>query len=625
MCKSNLSLLLILLFIVTSTVYGASNKNKIKTKKYKIFISDFKPQNIAKKHLYFAKSIPRSIRVVLKRKHELVYKQKNPGAEQLKEKGFDLIIKGWLIQKKGNFAVEFFVINLQTNSLIILADASGYADRRIFDLIDTIGNNIINILKQPMGKLRSDPKIVSISKKGNISKKQLKGANLSGRNMRGIRIANTDISEAKFKKANLEGASLRNSNLKKTDFTEANLKDADLQYSDLSFVKFINTDLRGTDFENAIIYKTNFTGAKMDYIGDVNIGFMGLNGAYGWFLAEGRIYKNFFLGARAGYSADETNSGEKLQVIPVYLTAKYYFIDKSIFSNPFLRSYIGIGLGYKFPIKGDIKGFNSVVFAGVEIFIANTFSFFAELSAVYNQVRIKPTGGAGFKFYLPSISTPSADEKRVISTVTKIEREQIQQEGQKTQKIENSSFSFIGIKFGAGMSSLLQKADTEIPEALKMGPKLSYSFGARWFLFPDRKIGVIADIEYVNLGGKQSSDTIEGTTHLSYVSFNALFGLMFSEIYFGLGIYAGIPVGAIAAYEKPDENEIDVYEMYKRVDFGGIFTAGYMFTFRKFKMFVGIDFKMSILTAYRELETVATPENYSVRNWSVTATMGFGI
>ncbi len=630
MRKIYILVLILCLFCLSVTAFSASKKPRIKKdkieiqKKYRIFIPSFSIHKSAGKHVFFGVSIPKSLRAVLRKKHKVTYKKEYPGEDKLLEQGFELVVRGWLMVKNGLFVVEFFVINLRTKSVIVLADATGYADRRIFNLIDTIALNISTILKQPMGKLRNNPRIVSITKRGKLTKKQLKGSDLSSRNLRNIRFTHMDVSKVNFTKTNLQNSSLKDSNLRRTNFTRANLKGANLTYSDLSFAKFILADLRGVRFDNAVIYKADFTGAKMDFIGDVNIGFLGLNGAFGWFAAQGRLYKNIHIGARIGYSYDSDNEYHDL---PVILTFTFNFFDKSTFSNPSIRPYIGIGLGYSFALTKDGENrFISTVFAGAEFFMASSVSLLVETGVVYNQVKLKPTVGAGLNFYLPSPKTNDPNKKLIISTVTRIVKDKKGETNAKNRKEavkQDSLFTFFGVKMSVGVSSMLQTADTDISDNLSMGLKISYTFGARWFYFK-KTIGFILDLEYVNVGGSQNTDAIQGTTHVSFVSVNAMFGLKFSRFYLGLGVYGGIPVGAEVIYTKP-ENEVDVYEMYKRVDFGGIFSTGYFFVFDRFKMFVGVDFRMSILNAYRELGTVSAPENYTIRHWTVLATFGFGM
>ncbi len=655
-----ISIVVLLLLIFSSILSGAEKQKDIR---YKVSISNFNAKKIPTSINYFKSSLPRSIRTVLRKNHEVIYSSKNINLEKLKDNNFDLQIKGWLIKRKNDFIVEFFVINVKTNSLLILADITGDADRRIFDLVDTMVKNLNRILKKPISELQKNPEIISIDRKGKISLKKLAGADLDNRNLIGVNLSklnmsgasfknanlskskfiNADLTNANFSGANLSGADLSGAKLKGAIFTKANLTDttikktdlsninfsgvnlekANLTDSDLSFTSFNKAELSRTNLNNTVLYKTNFTGAKgLGNVGDINIGLQGMFGAYGWFTVEGRIYKNFFVGMKIGYAQDTENS--ELKNLPIFITATYYLFDYSTFSKPVFRPYISIGMGYRIGLSEESSdGFISALYIGAELFLATRLSIYADGGAFYNGSTFYPTVGAGLRIHLPNIAST---QKLIVSNTRKVS-EKVKQ---KTKKSKTEDFKFLAVKVGIGMSYLLQSTEEEISDNMKFGFKLiSYSIGARFFYLWKNSYGIIADIEYLDIGGAQRNDETNGThgvTHIHYVSFNVLFGLKFFEnFYFGIGVYLGIPVGAQVKYTEPYESEADIYEMYKRLDFGGMFTITYMFHFKGFSLFFGMDFKMSILSVYRELDTMLVPEDYAVRNIAILINIGFGM
>lgn len=647
------------LLLLCTNFFGAE-KQSIKTtgKKYKIFLSDFRGRKIPQKFSFFTSSLPRSIRTVLKNNHKVKYSKKSLSRKKLANKGYELVIKGWLIKKGNDFVVEFFIIHIKTNSILILADITGDADRRIFDLVDLMCNNITKILNKQIDKLKADPEIISIDREGKISVKKLANSDLSERNLSNINLSNLNISSADLKNSNLRNSELRNSDLSKTDFTGADLRNADLSGANLKGAVFKNTKLKGANlsntdlsgmnfkgydlrnvnftdttlsntdftkadltaakFNNAIIYKTNFNNAKLDNLGDFNIGLQGFFGAFGWFTAEGRIYKNFFVGIKAGYSAEMQGENKNLSVL---ITSTFYLLDYSVFNKPLFRPYIGFGSGYRFSLNHNgAHSFISAVYAGVEFFPAHRLSLYFDAGGFYNGDTFYPSIGAGVRIHLPNIKSEDYGKVTILRT------EKAKKMQSKEQTKSKQFFKLLAIKFSAGISMLYQSADNEIPEDLKMGMKFSYGLGARFFFLRDNFYGFIADIEYLDLGGRQNSDSITGITHIHYFSINALFALKpFNNFFVGLGFYFAIPVGAQVNYSKPSETNADVYEMYKNPDFGGIFSVSYIFDLNEFYFFAGMDFRISIVNVYRELDTIVAPYNYAVRNLAVLINVGVGL
>lgn len=94
----------------------------------------------------------------------------------------------------------------------------------------------------------------------------LKGANLSGRDLRSVNLSGADLtgadlsgcdlrladlSSAKLTGANLQDADLRNADLTNADLTGANLADADLRQVDLSTAQLAGANLSGVDLRDA--------------------------------------------------------------------------------------------------------------------------------------------------------------------------------------------------------------------------------------------------------------------------------------------------------------------------------------------------------------------------------------
>lgn len=631
-----ISAIICLLFItVNEQIHCAQisqNPSSENYKKYKIFLEKFSTHKSAKNFSFLSIGIPRSIRNVLGRQHTIVFNEKKISTAKLLKNKFELIIKGWLKKKGNDFIIEFFVIDIKTNSILILADATGETDRRLYDLIDRMCGNIIRILKKSKGRLIAKPEIISIDREGNISVKVLKGSDLSSRNLQNLNLSNLNISEANLSNSNLQNSQLRNSNLNRTDLSGANLNNSDLSNSNLRGANLSSSQVRGTNFRNAQFYNTNISNAKIDNVGDFNIGIIGFNGAYAWFTAQGKIHKNFFIGTRIGFTSGENDAGQRVYNLPVIITATYFFLNKSYYSDPLFRPYLGIGLGYRFALNSaSEKSFISTVYAGTEIFVSKRFCFFGEVGAFYNQTTIYPTAGLGFKIYLPNVRRKNTTGENVyitnVASNTNSSTANSQSSGNNVQsgtQAGKKPYQFLGIKLGVGISTLIQKADTEISDTLQMKPKISYNFGVRYIYLPDGKYGLIADIEYTCLGGSQSTETIKARTDIHYVSLNAMFGMKSKWFFAGTGFYFAIPVGAEFNSTEPVETRSDVYEMYKRPDFGFICTLGWTKEYTSFKFFAGIDFKISITSVFRTLDTITTPENYTVRNLAVQTICGFG-
>lgn len=101
-----------------------------------------------------------------------------------------------------------------------------------------------------------------------LSKRNLRGANLNGANLRGASMREVDLREAILTKADLTGANLRGASMRGVDLreailTNANLNGADLSKADLRMVSFINLDLRGADLNKADLSRADLSAADL--------------------------------------------------------------------------------------------------------------------------------------------------------------------------------------------------------------------------------------------------------------------------------------------------------------------------------------------------------------------------
>ncbi len=98
-------------------------------------------------------------------------------------------------------------------------------------------------------RLREEGEEVSSLYRIDLSRTDLRMADLRGVNLYGANICRSDLSETNLNAANLYGANIHNANLSRADLSEANLFGADLR----------GADLTGADLSNVNVY-----GAKLD-------------------------------------------------------------------------------------------------------------------------------------------------------------------------------------------------------------------------------------------------------------------------------------------------------------------------------------------------------------------------
>lgn len=90
-----------------------------------------------------------------------------------------------------------------------------------------------------------------------LSKSNLKNANLVGANLRYVNLQESELDNAKLKKANLSYA-----NLTKARLPMANIDSTGLKGANLTRAFFTNSSIKGTDLTNAVLYKTNFNSSN---------------------------------------------------------------------------------------------------------------------------------------------------------------------------------------------------------------------------------------------------------------------------------------------------------------------------------------------------------------------------
>lgn len=94
----------------------------------------------------------------------------------------------------------------------------------------------------------------------NLSKANLSGADLTGANLSDANLSEANLSGANLSEANLEYVHLRGANLSQVNFSQANLVDANLKDTNLTQanlwgVKLRDTNLRGANLTGAILLR----------------------------------------------------------------------------------------------------------------------------------------------------------------------------------------------------------------------------------------------------------------------------------------------------------------------------------------------------------------------------------
>lgn len=101
----------------------------------------------------------------------------------------------------------------------------------------------------------------------NLKGLKLREADLTGANLSGADLRKSDLRRARLGQAVLSGARLKETRLKGADLGHADLRRADLKEADLRGANLYGTDFQGADLSNArleeaVLGRTNFAGAR---------------------------------------------------------------------------------------------------------------------------------------------------------------------------------------------------------------------------------------------------------------------------------------------------------------------------------------------------------------------------
>ena len=127
---------------------------------------------------------------------------------------------------------------------------------------------------------RADLKYANLSgadlRYANLSNADLRYANLSGTDLRYANLSNADLSYADLSYAdlrnsnlrysNLSSANLRGANLNRADLSGANLNGADLRYANLSYADLSGADLRNSNLSCADLSSAKLIDIKYNYL-----------------------------------------------------------------------------------------------------------------------------------------------------------------------------------------------------------------------------------------------------------------------------------------------------------------------------------------------------------------------
>ena len=102
-------------------------------------------------------------------------------------------------------------------------------------------------------------------KGANLRGANLKGANLRGANLKGANLKEADLKGANLKEADLSRADLLGADLSRADLLGADLSRADLSEADLSEANLEGADLKGANLKEADLSEANLEGAAVNY------------------------------------------------------------------------------------------------------------------------------------------------------------------------------------------------------------------------------------------------------------------------------------------------------------------------------------------------------------------------
>jgi uncharacterized protein YjbI with pentapeptide repeats len=268
----NCKYIITFLFILFSNFcFSAGNETSAGKK---ILIVNFKKLSGNRDYDFFKVSLSRSIKISMSRKLNVSLGNELPDLKRLQKLGYTNYISGNFSVTGNEIRVLFSIYSSKSARELVRVKAVGYADPRIFAIIDTVSLLASNIIvKPPVGTIFTTVTF-NIEKTGKVKMKSvkltkaqlrkiikfmdLKGANLEKLDLSMVDMEGVNLTGAILKGVKFQNSVLRNSNLKNTDLKNAILRGADLRGADLSGADLRDADLRGADLRGA-----KLTGAKL--------------------------------------------------------------------------------------------------------------------------------------------------------------------------------------------------------------------------------------------------------------------------------------------------------------------------------------------------------------------------
>lgn len=268
-----ISFLLLLFFMVHSTIFSAEARQTPSTHSgNKIFISPLR--NITQVHPenyhFYSAALARSIKNTLSRNITADYIESVPDDAELLSKGYQYQVAGSYAITGTEIKIEFSVTHIERKITTILAQVSGYADNRVFDLIDKISERVAQAVVKPLPAVVTAATVININREGQITTRaevlnsaDLRNRYFSGRDLRGRNLSNSNFSGSYF-----EGTNLSAANLSGSHFSHTRMEGANLQGSNARGANFNGADMRGTKLKGA-----QFTGARFEntHFGNIDL------------------------------------------------------------------------------------------------------------------------------------------------------------------------------------------------------------------------------------------------------------------------------------------------------------------------------------------------------------------
>lgn len=95
----------------------------------------------------------------------------------------------------------------------------------------------------------------------NLAWAVMQNVDLSGSDLTNAILIRADLSKSNLESANLFGTTMAGVNLSHSSLNNANLTDSDMEEADLRYSSLVNADLRGAEFKYALLQRTNLTKA----------------------------------------------------------------------------------------------------------------------------------------------------------------------------------------------------------------------------------------------------------------------------------------------------------------------------------------------------------------------------